>query len=161
MYGVENSYNFGTVGLNYTNYNTSSEGKIGNPNLTWERAEKMNIGADIHFWNDKIRLTADYFKESRKNILTTKYTTPIIVGADMPAYNMGEMAHGGFDGEINFRDKIRNLNYWFKGTYTYAHNKFFLEMKSIQPSLICAEQGNGLINISDLLQKGFLTLGRK
>jgi TonB-linked SusC/RagA family outer membrane protein len=133
VYGVQNSYNFGTVGLNYTNYTTSSEGKIGNPDLTWERAEKMNIGADANFWKDKIRLTFDLFRELRKNILTTKNTTPIIVGADMPAYNMGEMKNSGWDGEINFRDKIKDFNYWFKGIYTYAHNEI-LYMDEVNPS---------------------------
>ena len=133
VYGVENSYNFGTVGLNYTNYTTSSEGKIGTPDLTWERAEKMNIGIDANFWDDKVRLTFDLFKEVRENILTTKSTTPIIVGADMPAYNMGRMKNGGFDGELNFRDKIGNFNYWLKGIYTYARNEILFR-DEVEPS---------------------------
>ncbi len=126
-------YNFGTVGTNYTHYIASSEGIIGNPDLTWERSTKMNIGADINFWSDKIRLTFDFFKENRDNILTKKTSTPIIVGANMPAYNMGKMKNGGFDGEINFRDKIQNFNYWLKGVYTYAHNEIEF-MDEVNPS---------------------------
>lgn len=120
---VNNQYFFGTVGSNYTFYKTSSEGKLGNPDLTWERAKKWNVGADFVLWDNRIKVTADYFKETRNDILTTRGTTPIIVGANMPAYNLGKMDNHGFDGEITFRDKFRNVDYWIKGVYTFARNK--------------------------------------
>lgn len=125
-------YNLGTVGQDYTNYLLSAEGKIGNPDLTWERAVKMNIGFDMVLWGDRIKITADVFNESRKNILTTRSSLPVIVGADMPAYNLGKMKNYGFDGEITFRDKIGKFNYWIKGLYTFARNEI-VEMDEVEP----------------------------
>lgn len=72
------AYWFGTVGQNYTLYTTSSEGKIGNPDLTWERAKKMNIGIDLSLWNDRIKLTADYFQEKRDDILANRVLYPTL-----------------------------------------------------------------------------------
>jgi len=119
-----NAYFFGTQGIDYKKWDmTASEGKLGNPDLTWERAKKMNIGADIHFWNSKIKITADFFKESRVDILANRGTVPVIVGADMPAYNLGKMENHGFDGEISYYDKIGSFNYWAKGLFTFARNK--------------------------------------
>jgi hypothetical protein len=40
----------------------------------------------------------------------------------MPAYNLGKMQNLGWDGEITWRDRIGSVNYFVKGTYTYAHN---------------------------------------
>lgn len=120
---TNNQYFFGTVGSNYTFYRTSSEGKLGNPDLTWERAKKLNAGFDIHFWNDKIHLTADYFHESRNDILTNRSSVPTIIGASMPAYNLGRMVNWGFDGEISYFDHVGDVNYWVKGTFTFARNK--------------------------------------
>jgi len=117
------TYNYGVVGQNYTIYNASYEGKMGNPDLTWERAEKMNVGVDLSIWKDKIKITADLFRESRSDILTDRSTIPAIVAADLPAYNMGIMKNGGFDGEISFRDRVGKLNFWLKGIYTFARNK--------------------------------------
>lgn len=117
------AYWFGTVGQNYTLYTTSSEGKIGNPDLTWERAKKMNIGIDLSLWNDRIKLTADYFQEKRDDILANRGTIPDIVGANLPAYNMGKMENKGFDGEITFRDHIGPFNYWLRGIFTFARNE--------------------------------------
>lgn len=126
-------YNFGEVGNNYTNYITSSEGKMGNPDLTWERSVKMNIGIDMRMWEDRIQITADLFKEKRRDILTNRASIPCIVGADMPAYNMGEMKNGGFDGEITFRDRVGKFNYWAKGIYTFARNEIIF-MDEVPPA---------------------------
>jgi len=118
------SYNFGTVGSSYNNYTVSVEGKIGNPDLTWERAKKSNIGIDLGLWDDKILITADVFMEKRDNILAQMGTIPDIVGiSDLPSYNLGKMQNSGFDGDITYRNRIRNnFSYWVKANYTYAHN---------------------------------------
>lgn len=117
------SYNFGEVGSTYTNYAITSEGKIGNPVLTWERAKKTNLGAEISFWGHRIKITADYFREERNNILANLNTAPIVFGGNMPAYNMGKMKNSGWDGDITFHNTVNKFNYWLKANYTYAHNE--------------------------------------
>src|SRR5690606_8495316 len=121
-YGYANQYYFGTVGVNSNPYRVSNEGKIGNPDLTWERARKMNIGVELGLWRDKIRITADLFQENRNNILASLGTVPTIVGANLPAYNLGKMKNSGFDGDISFNSRINEFIYWVKANYTYAHN---------------------------------------
>jgi hypothetical protein len=46
-------------------YNTISEGSLGNPNVVWERAQKLDIGLDMNLFQDKISVTADYFHDTR------------------------------------------------------------------------------------------------
>ena len=131
-------YNFGEVGINYNSYTVSEEGKMGNPILTWERAKKTNIGAEISLISNKITITGDFFYEKRENILTNKGTIPHFIGATVtvtdgfnisggqsrfPAYNLGEMENKGFDGDIQYRDKIGEVNFWVRGNYTFARNK--------------------------------------
>lgn len=125
------TYYFGTLGIDYKKWDmTASEGKLGNPDLTWERAKKMNIGIDIHFLASKLHLTADVFNELRDNILANRGTVPVIVGADMPAYNLGKMKNYGIDGEISYNDNINSFDYWIKGLFTFAKNKI-LEMDEV------------------------------
>lgn len=149
------AYWFGTVGSNYTRYKTSSEGKIGNPDLTWERAKKMNIGVDVALWNDKIKITADLFSETRNNILTNKGTIPAIVGANLPAYNLGSMKNGGFDGDVTFRDKIDKFNYWLKGTYTFSRNTILNMDEVDQPYPYMQRTGQRLNQFFGFVAEGF------
>ena len=116
------AYYFGTEGGSRQGYSGSLEGKMGNSLLTWEKSNKTDIGTDMKFFDNKLSLTVDYFLEKRDNILWNRGTIPDIVGADLPAYNLGKMTNRGFDGEIAFNDKIGKFNYFIKGNYTFAHN---------------------------------------
>ncbi|HEY4154426.1 MAG TPA: SusC/RagA family TonB-linked outer membrane protein, partial [Puia sp.] len=115
-------YHFGTPGSSFNDYIGSLEGALGNPDLTWERAKKTDVGIDWWLFNDRVKITADWFREKRENILASFQTVPVVFGVALPQSNLGRMRNGGVDGEISFSDRIGNLNYWVKGTYTYAHN---------------------------------------
>jgi TonB-linked SusC/RagA family outer membrane protein len=116
------SYYFGEVGSSYQGYAGSNEGKLGNPDLTWEKAQKSNIGADMKFWKNKITATLDVFREERNNILCNRGTIPETIGANFPAYNLGEMKNSGWEGEIGYYDHVGKFNYSIRGNYSYAHN---------------------------------------
>jgi TonB-linked SusC/RagA family outer membrane protein len=124
---ANNVYNFGKPGSTFQSYQGSSEGVVGNPLLTWERAKKSNIGADIHFWDSKIRFTGDYFYEIRNNILATPQTTPEITGVTFPAQNLGEMKNYGFELELAYENNIRAFNYWIESNFTYATNRILFQ----------------------------------
>ena len=127
VFVFQDSYNLGVPGSTFQQYGAAFEGQLGNPDLTWERAKKSDIGIDVAFFNDKLRITADYFYENRDNILATPRTTPIIVGVTLGPQNWGKMKNSGYDAELNFRDRISNFNYWIKGTFTYAHNEILFQ----------------------------------
>src|SRR5690606_37605459 len=122
-YEYSGGYYWGEVGSNYNYYPASRESKIGNPDLTWERAIKRDLGIDLHLFKDKITLSLDVFDEKRDNILANLGTVPSIVGADLPAYNLGRMQNKGLDAEITYTDSWGKFNYWVKGIYTFAKNK--------------------------------------
>ena len=131
-YGYSGTYNFGEVGSTFNAYSRSNEGALGNPSLTWERSKKLDIGLDFTLWKDKFRIIVDYFDERRDNILANKGTTPDLFGATLPAYNLGKMKNGGFDGEINYNNKVGNFNYWLKGVFTLTHNLIEFQDEVVQ-----------------------------
>ena len=49
--------------------------KMGNKDLEWQRTLDKNIGADLAFWNNRIRATFDYY---------FKDTDPLLVSINMP-----------------------------------------------------------------------------
>jgi TonB-linked SusC/RagA family outer membrane protein len=116
-------YYFGELGSTLTGYNYSREGKLGNPDVTWERAIKQNIGVEMSFWKSRISLTVDVFSEQRNNILASLGTVPVTLGATLPALNLGRMNNRGFDGDITYNDRIGDVSFWVKGNFTFARNK--------------------------------------
>lgn len=100
------------------------EGKLGNPNVTWEKSLKQNYAAEFRFIKNKLSLNVDYFIEKRSNILTARRTVPIHVAAVLQdAYNIGSVENGGYEIELGWNDKIGKSNYWIRGNYSFARNK--------------------------------------
>jgi len=116
-------YYFGEIGSSYQLYQGVLEGTLGNELLTWEKAKKTDIGVDLAFFKDRLKITADWFLERRNNILSNLGTVPTIVGATLPAYNLGKMKNTGYDGDVTWQSSLGKFGYFLTVNYTYAHNK--------------------------------------
>lgn len=99
------------------------EGKIGNPDLTWERARKANVGLDFNMFKGRLSVQSDAFYEYRDNILANRSTEPFIIGAELPAYNLGSMKNFGCEFDLTWRDKVKDFNYWVRGNFSFARNR--------------------------------------
>ena len=110
-------------------YNGLKEGNFANPNLTWEKARKLNIGIDASFFNERLTFSADYFYEHRFDIITNlsnsgKLGYPGIVGKDAPFVNSGIVDNRGIDFEIGWNGSIGDdFRYYIKPNFTFARNK--------------------------------------
>ena len=119
-------YSYGEFG---NEYSALKEGNFANPNLTWEKARKLNIGIDASFFNERLTFSADYFYEHRYDIITNlsdagKLGYPGIVGKDAPFVNSGIVDNRGIDFEIGWNGNIGDdFRYYIKPNFTFARNK--------------------------------------
>ena len=98
------------------------EGDISNPNVSWEVAEKADIGVDLSLFG-KLKVQADVFKEHRSGIFLSRKSLPFFSGISVTPYvNMGEMDNSGFDLAVDYHHKIGEVMVTGKGTYTFARN---------------------------------------
>jgi hypothetical protein len=133
---IMNGYYFGQYGSNRNNVQAAYESRLGNNNVTWETAQKANIGFEANLWNDKINIVFDHFYERRKDILSKKGTVPGIVAATLPSYNLGKVENWGNEFELTYRDKVgRNFNFWIKGNIANNQNKILFRDEAIVPGL--------------------------
>ena len=120
--GKLTGYNFGSS-ANPVYSQMIEEKRLGNPLLTWEKARKLNLGVDMNFLKNHLTVSFDYFKERRNNILSNRNSAPMLIGASLPAYNRSEMENAGFELDVNYRNNIRDFNYWGRFNYSFARNK--------------------------------------
>lgn len=107
-------------------YSGSTEGNIGNPNVTWERAIKKDIGLEAKFFSSRLSFTADYFKDERDNILTNLGTIPYVYGVSstsVPPANVGKTTNHGYEMVLGWNDRIGSVSYFLLGNLSYAKNK--------------------------------------
>lgn len=87
-----------------TGYPISREGDIANPNIRWETAIKQNLGVETGFFNNKLRMNLELFKDDRKDMLIegSKRATNDIFGANLPAANLGRTETSGYEIDLQY-----------------------------------------------------------
>lgn len=105
------------------------EGRLSNPDLTWEKAKKINIGLDATMFNDRLSISVDVFHEHRYDIITDlsggdKLGFPDYIGKGASLVNSGIVDNNGIDLEIGWRGNIgRHFKYYIRPNFTFARNK--------------------------------------
>ena len=135
------NYNFGTTPQGLNGY---TEGRLGNELVTWERAAKSNIGFDIRLLKGSLTISADYFRENRRDILLTNQSLPNVLGIGLPPENIGKVRNQGGEVEIGYTNRYRKFNYYVKGNVSYARNKVIFKGESAQLYDWMAETGQSL-----------------
>ncbi len=108
-------------GSSYAWAQGGSEAMIPNPNITWEKAYKSDIGFELKLLNNNLSISGTYFNENRKDILTNPLY-PSIVGLNSYNINDGETSLSGFEGMIDFVKKIGDFTLYLGANFTTAKN---------------------------------------
>lgn len=97
--------------------------ELGNPNVSWEKSYKFNVGFELSLLNS-IRLTAEYFRDSRKGIFMRRDDISSIFGMDNRPYaNVGEGVNRGVDAELEASRTFGKLKVSLRGNFTYNRSK--------------------------------------
>lgn len=75
---------------------------IANPHLQWEVNRKMNVGVDLGLLDDRLRISADIYRNVTDKMLVRE-TTPGGTGIDYVYTNTGKMVTRGAELNINAR----------------------------------------------------------
>lgn len=101
--------------------NGTAIGALPNPLLQWEEAKKFNVGFDLALLDYKLNVTADYFINTRDNLLISNIPVSGIVGtaapgAAAPTVNAGAVQNNGLELAITYQQRFNkdvklNLSY--------------------------------------------------
>jgi outer membrane receptor protein involved in Fe transport len=153
-------YWFGNTNGSTTNpyYAGAAESTLGNPNVTWERAKKVNISADLKFISNKLSVTTSVFQEKRNNILVTSGIIPATYGVSQgatPPLNLGRVSNRGIEIEAGWEDKIGAVTYFIRGNYSVARNKVEFQAEAPYPYAWMNATGYSIGQYKGLLTSGF------
>lgn len=117
---------FGTYGNSGGRYLSGiSISRYPNDMITWETAEKLNLGVELGMW-EKLDLQLDVFSENRTNILMDRSAIPSVMGLQANTRaNVGRARSKGFDMSLNYNHSF-NADAWLTGiaNFTYAASEF-------------------------------------
>lgn len=103
-------------------------GVLTNSSVKWETDTKIDIGLDAKMFNNKLEITADYYNNTRKDLLIRN--TPVsgtaggsAPGSGNPTVNAGTVENKGFELALNYSDNIKDFNYKVGFNITTINNE--------------------------------------
>ena len=118
----------GTYVFNGNLVDGTAQGGLPNPQATWETAEKLDIGLDVNLFNDKLSIVADYFEETRKDLLIQNFPVSGLLGSGAPGgasptVNAGTSKNTGAELSLNYKAlKTDNASVNLSYNVTYIEN---------------------------------------
>ena len=118
------NYRWGSTFMN--SYSGYSVNRYANPNITWEVSTKYNLGFELSFWDEALKIQCDFFKDNRDHIYLTRQNFPSTAGLEATiSGNVGKVNSKGIDGSIDYQH-VFNKDFWLTGraNYTFSTNEY-------------------------------------
>ena len=136
---------------------------LANPHITWEKADKFNIGTDISLFNNRLQLSADYYNDKYFDLLQLRGKSIQILGASYPIENIGKIRYYGTELELTYQNHAGKFNYYVSANWNLEQSKVlfideqdlpegleYLRMTGQPASAIFGMVTNGFLSAADI-----------
>lgn len=118
--GTSAAYYFGSTPAVARYYR---EMALANPNATWEKANKLNIGLDLELFASRLKISSEYFNDSYSDLMQSRGNSIELIGQDFPAENVGKNRYSGFENNISWNGKSGTFGYFVSGNISVMQSK--------------------------------------
>jgi TonB-linked SusC/RagA family outer membrane protein len=108
-YADATAYNFGTSASSAGGF---TEQTLANPDATWEKANKFNVGVDASLLHNKLAFTAEYFTNRYFDLMQQRGLSSRMIGQDFPNENLGINRYTGSEFAVTWKNHFKAVNYY-------------------------------------------------
>lgn len=106
----------------------------GNSNIKWETSTQANLGLDMSLFQDRLSVTADFFRKRTDDILVRVPVPQTVGGTRPPFVNAASVENKGLEIGLNHRNKLGKFSYNIGGNLAIIRNTV-LSIASSEPIL--------------------------
>lgn len=77
---------------------------------TWEKNRTLDFGLDVSMFNNRLNISADYYRKDIIGLITSGELLPSILGSSTPDQNCANMRNNGFEISVSWRDQFNIMN---------------------------------------------------
>ncbi|WP_264524308.1 SusC/RagA family TonB-linked outer membrane protein [Flavobacterium sp. N502536] len=126
---------------------------LDNPNLKWETSYQQDYGIDLGLFDNRISITADYYKTITKDLLFNR-PLPGVSGIASQLQNVGELENKGWELGINTKN-FTGADFTWSTSFNISSNKNkVLKLADDKDLLINSTPGHFLATDSQILRVG-------
>lgn len=99
------------------------QSRIGNPDTGWEQNVITNIGLDASLFNNRVSISAEWYKKSINGLLFPLPLPATVGGATPPTVNIGDIQNKGWDFSVTYRYTMnRDLSFGLRANVSTYKN---------------------------------------
>lgn len=121
------------IGTGRTNVAGSDQLVLANPNVTWEKGDKFNVGLDLAFLHNTLQITGEYYNNRYSDLLQTRGKQSRIIGISYPLENIGINRLTGFEFSATYQNHIKDFNFFLTGNLSVQQSKVIYMDEVDQP----------------------------
>ena len=130
---------------------------LANARITWEKADKINVGLDFSALKNTLQFTADYYNDYYFDLLQSRGKSIELIGAYYPSENIGELRRQGLELTLTYQNHVGKFNYYISGNWNYEKDKIVFMDEQDMPHDYLYRTGKPLNAYFGLVADGFLT----
>ncbi|WP_136464803.1 TonB-dependent receptor [Flagellimonas onchidii] len=130
------------LGLDQNQVPAVEANRIQNSSLQWEATTTTNFGMDLNMFNNRVSLTADYFKKDTEGIIIQPEFTALF-GLQPSFQNTSHIRNSGFEIAFTYADNIGDFYFEISPNYSYIKN----EIITLSPSEDLVDASVGLSRV--------------
>ena len=130
---------------------------LANPNISWEKAYKTNVGVDISVLNNHLQLSADYYNDKYFDLLQFRGKNIELMGSAYPFENIGKVRCYGTELELTYQNNAGRFNYYVTANWSREQSKVLYMDEQEVPYDYLRRTGQPAGAFFGLVADGFLT----
>jgi TonB-linked SusC/RagA family outer membrane protein len=91
---------------------TITEGPLANPNIDFEKANKLNIGLNGSLLKNQLSFKVEYYRNKYYDIMMQRGRNSTLLGNDYPNENIGQNRYFGWEGQLTWQQTSNKLQYF-------------------------------------------------
>ncbi len=100
-----------------------SQNTFANPNVTWEKANKFNVGLDVALFNNHLQFTGEYYINRYYDLMQQRGKQSSLIGIDYPLENIGINRYTGTEFSLTYQNNYKNFNYFVTANVSVEQSK--------------------------------------
>ncbi len=121
------------LGTSAGSVTTLGENTLANKNITFEKANKLNIGFDGAVLKSHLGFKVEYFRNKYYDLLMQRATNSTILGQDYPYENIGQNRYTGWEGQLNWQQSFKKVQYFISVNASTVGSKWLYFGETSRP----------------------------
>jgi len=109
------------------------EHSLANVNITWEKADKLDLGFDASLFKDHLLVTGDVYSDRYFDLLQTRGKSIELMGNTYSEENIGTNRYQGLELSFTYQNHYKDFNYFITANGNLEQTKVIFCDESEQP----------------------------